>query len=178
MSDNIESSDSSETDSINCNLRTVTYSYGNKSIDVLTTAHSIETSHKPFDIICTPKDSSSVTKYALYSGNKKICESTNGKFEKVDASKFTSGKDVSIKVYGKKKAVTTQLLLEIKDKNPLVKPTIKLGGKDGLSLTLNDDVPFIGGNDISVKLPEIPVNAVVEDGKVKIGMILGSKAPL
>ncbi|MCM1224601.1 MAG: fibronectin type III domain-containing protein [Lachnospiraceae bacterium] len=67
------------------------------------------------------------------------------------------------------------MLLEVKDKNSLVKPTLKLGGKDGLSFTLSDDVPFIGGSDISVNLPAIPVNVVVEDGKVKVGINIKEK---
>lgn len=150
-------------------LESVIYSYGNKSIDLLTTAHSIESTHKPFNIICTSTDNASVTKYELYSGDKKIYESTDGKFENINASKFTSGKDVSIKVYVNGKAVTTQLFLEVKDKKPLLKSTLELGGS-GVSFTLDNDVPLVGGSNIKLNFPEIPISAIIEDGKIKVGI--------
>lgn len=110
-----------------------------------------------------------MTKYALYSGNKKIQENTDGEFRQVDASKFTSGEDVSVKVYGTEKTVKTQLLLEVKDKKPIILNEVDFS-KAGLSFTLDDDVPFVGGSEIKLNFPNIPVNVVVEDGKVKVGV--------
>lgn len=164
-----EASDDTKKDS----LQSAVYKYGSKSYDVLKTAHSIETTHRPFDLICKAKDGVSITKYALYSGDKKIQESTNGEFLQVDASKFVSGKDVSIKAYGTQKAVKTQLLLEVKDK--------KIGfsemdfSKAGLSFTLDDDVPFFGGSEINLNFPTVPVHVVVEDGKIKAGINIKEK---
>ncbi len=151
-------------------LTSATYKYGTKSVNLLSTAHVIETSHREFDLICTIADDKNATKFVLYSGNAKIAESMDGRFKKVDPSKCHSGEKISVKVYGKNKVVTTQLLLKIKEEkdNFFVGSKLKLGG-EGTSFKLDDDVPFIGGRNIDMNFPDIPINAVVEDGKIKIG---------
>ena len=151
-------------------LTSATYKYGARSINLLSTAHVIETSHREFDLICTIADDKNATKFVLYSGDTKIAESMDGQFKKVDPSKCHSGEKISIKVYGKNKVVITQLLLKIKEEkdNFFVGSKLKLGG-EGTSFKLDDDVPFIGGRNIDMNFPDIPINAVVEDGKIKIG---------
>lgn len=153
-------------------LKSVMYSYGSKTVDVLKSAHSVELEHKPFQLICTPDGNDLIKRYQLYSGKKKLYENTDGNFKEVDPSKFTKGEDVILQVYSDKKSLTALLLLEITDKKPLI-GSLKLG--DELAFTLDDDVPFVGGTEMKVSLPDIPVNAVIEDGKIKIGINIKEK---
>ncbi len=150
-------------------LKSVEYLYGDLEIDVLTTAHTIESNHRPFQLKCTPADNVSIANYALYSGNQKVAESASGEFKNVNVSGWKCGEDISVKVYSGQTETAIQLLFGVEKRNLLMKSKLGLGGS-GLSLTLSEDVPFIGGSEISVNLPEIPVSAIVEDGKVKVGI--------
>lgn len=151
-------------------LESVTYSYGTQSINVLSSAHTIETTHGKFKLECKSVDSAEIDKYALYSGVKKLYENTSGIFEDVDASKFTSGSEVYIRTYHDTKCLTSKLLLEVKDKNPIIKSSLTLGGSSGIKMKLDDEVPIIGGSDFCFNLPEIPVSCVIEDGRIKVGI--------
>ena len=155
-------------------LKSVEYFYNGITKNLLQEAHSIEPSHKNFRLSCVVVKRSAVKKYVLYSGETVIAESTNGIFEDVDPSKFKEGDTVSVEIVGKNRKITTNLLLEIKEKNVLTKGAVKIGG-DAVSVTLSDDVPLFGGSELSYSLPELPVNAVVEDGKIRIGFNIKEK---
>ena len=152
----------------------VYYKYGTIRKDVLSKAHSIENDHSAFNINCEFTKADDVKKVELYSGDKKIAETKDGNFKDVDPSKFIEGKTVSLKVYGNSKVLTKTTMLEVKNKNVLMKSSIGLSD-EALSFTLSDDVPLIGGSEMNFNFPNIPVNAVVEDGKIKIGYNIKKK---
>lgn len=150
------------------------YKYGTTTKNLLTEVHSIETNHDKFQLTCTANDAGSVKEYQLYSGNKKIATSREGEFLNLDPEKFTKDAEVSVKTVGKSKTVTTTLLLQIKEESILQGASIGLGG-EALSFTVPDSVPILGGSKLNFSLPEIPVNAVIEDGKIKIGFNIKEK---
>lgn len=149
-------------------LTSAKYVYGEKVVDVLYIAHVIEASHKPFDLYCEVKDKNLAEKYELYTGKVKIAESTDGNFIDVQFDKFETGERVTVCVIGKEKTVTTTLLLDIRKDQAPGSWKLKLGG-DGLAFTLDQRVPYFGGGEVKVNFPSVPVNMVVEDGKVKVG---------
>lgn len=155
-------------------LTSAMYKYGTKSVNLVNTAHSIETSHREFDLLCYIEDKSKAKRYELYSGGIKIADSIDGNFIDIKPSKFENGETVSVRVVGEEESVTTKLLLEIKEKKVPNISKLKLGG-DALSFTLDESMPIFGGSEIKLNFPEVPVNAVIEDGKIKIGINIAKK---
>ena len=155
-------------------LTSAIYSYGSgvtgsKSVDVLTTAHSIEPNHAPFNLTCTC-DCPNVQTYILYSGKDKIDESSTGEFKDIDPAKFNELQEVSVIVKGANNSRKTSLCLEIKSKSlPFGAESVKLFG-NGFEFRLSDSIPLIGGREVYFDTPELPFEAVVEDGKIKIGV--------
>ena len=152
-------------------LESAVYSYGNvkdpKQIDVLKTAHTIETTHNPFDLICRSKTPGSL--YMLYSGSKLIKESKDGIFTGVDPSMFKAGAKVYVVVKGVKGSMKNRLYLNFKDPSKKFPESITLLGS-GFSLTLNDEIPIFGGRTVEFDFPSFPMSVAVEDGKVKLGL--------
>lgn len=150
-------------------LTSAKYVYGEKVVDLLYAAHIIETSHKPFDLYCEIQDKNLAEKYELYTGKIKIAESPDGNFTDVPPDRFETGERVSVCVIGKEKTVTTTLLLDVRKDRAPGSWKLKLGG-DGLAFTLDQRVPYFGGKEVKINFPSVPVNMVVEDGKIKVGL--------
>ncbi|MBO5468200.1 MAG: BspA family leucine-rich repeat surface protein [Lachnospiraceae bacterium] len=146
-------------------LKSVIYKYGSKKKDVLTTAHTVETSHAPFTIECSADTKEKVTYYIDTENG--VLRSTDGIF-KVDPADLEVGKNVSIIVKESDgKAYRTTTLLKVEDPNALKQSTIKLGAET--SFQLGENVPFVGGSTATFNIPAVPVSLVVEDGMVKAG---------
>ncbi len=150
------------------------YIYGVNKVDLLHEVLSIEPQHGKFSLVCSAANKNLAKKYEIYSGNKKIAESTNGEFKDVDPSVFKEEEPVSVVVTGDKGKISTTLLLEVKSKNVLTDTSVGLGGS-GISLTLPDSVPLIGGSYFKFNLPNVPLTAVIEDGKIKVGYNIKKK---
>jgi len=159
-------------------LSEVFYRYGSIYKDVMTTVHAIEIDHAAFDIEVKATYPEEVTSYKLISGSKEIATNTTGIFEEVDPSKFTTGETVYVLTENEKTTVKTKLFLNIKEPKGLEKikgSSLTLGGS-AINLKLPDDVPVIGGSDVNLSLPaSLPVSAVIEDGKLKIGINVAEK---
>ena len=146
-------------------LKSVIYKYGTKQKNILTTAHTVETSHAPFTLECSSGIKGKVTYYI--DTEKGILRSTDGKF-KVDPADLKVGEKLCIVVKDSNgKAYQTTTLLKVEDPNALKQSTIKLG--DETSFQLGEDVPFVGGSTATFNIPDVPVAVVVEDGMVKAG---------
>ncbi len=157
-----ESDDTEYSESV---LKSVIYKYGTKQKNILTTAHTVETSHAPFTLECSSGIKGKVTYYI--DTEKGILRSTDGKF-KVDPADLKVGEKLCIVVKDSNgKAYQTTTLLKVEDPNALKQSTIKLG--DETSFQLGEDVPFVGGSTATFNIPAVPVSLVVEDGMVKAG---------
>ncbi|MBD5475689.1 MAG: BspA family leucine-rich repeat surface protein [Lachnospiraceae bacterium] len=159
--------------------KSVTYKYAYEKIDVLKKAHSIESDHEPFTLVCTSVVQTKVRNYILYYNEEVIAESANGAFIDIDPSKYDTGGVFYLETVGADNGKTAErvkvkLLLQIKNKNIAVPSSISLFGS-GFSVTLDEDVPIVGGQKISLAFPDIPFSCVVEDNKIKLGLNLKEK---
>lgn len=155
----------------------VKYVYGSVNKDVLTSVHRIENTHAAFRLEVVGKNPENITKYQILSDKKIIAESDDGIFKDLDPSKFFSGKPIYIVTTGKTRCVKTKLLLEIKEPKgieKLKKSTLKLGGS-AIEFKLPENVPIYGGSEMKLNLPELPVSAIIEDGKLKVGINIEEK---
>ena len=146
----------------------ITYTYGSKNVNILTTSHTVEKSHKPFTIKCKANSNATGITYYIDAG-KRYIKSDTGVFENVDPSEFTVTDQV--RVIAKEpngKAYEVKTNLRIKEDNILKSTSLKLG--DDTSIKLGDDVPLIGGSTMKFLVPKVPVSVVVEDGKVRVGI--------
>lgn len=155
----------------------VKYVYGSVNKDVLTSVHRIENTHAAFRLEVVGKNPENITKYQILSDKKIIAESADGIFKDLDPSKFSSDKPIYIVTTGKTRCVKTKLLLEIKEPKgieKLKKSTLKLGGS-AIEFKLPENVPIYGGSEMKLNLPELPVSAIIEDGKLKVGINIKEK---
>ena len=153
-------------------INAVNYIYAVKNVDVKNNAHSIEHSHKPFKLVCDPGQSKEfISKYILYYDGKVIAESTTGEFENIDPKPLEIGKSFVVEAVGEhNSSCKITLLLTIAEDSKFNPQRLYLGGKEGFSLTLSNDVPVIGGKPINFSLPDLPISVILEDNVVKIGV--------
>lgn len=159
-------------------VSSVVYTYGSVSKDVLTSAHAIENTHAPFKLEIIGDNPDHITKYQILSGKNMIAENDNGIFEGLDPSEFTSGKSIYIVTVGQTKSVKTKILLDVKTPEGLEKikkSSLTIGGS-GINLKLPDDVPLYGGQQLKFNMPaSLPISAIIEDGRIKIGINIQEK---
>lgn len=126
-----------------------------------------------FDLSCEATDTSDVTGYALYQNTKKIAESADGSFTKLDVRDFVEGGGCFVRVAGTNgQTMDTHINLQFAKNS--VNEDFKLELKDNhISFDVSDDVPYIGGTTISVDLPlEVPVVVSATTDKMKFGINL------
>ena len=102
----------------------------------------------------------------LWQNTTKIAEADQKGVFKLSPGKFGTGKGIHVRNYydanDKTKYVRTLLNLEIVEA-PSTNNTLSLGGKS--AVTVDDDVPFLGGMNLSLGLPTLPVDFAVDAEK-------------
>lgn len=122
-----------------------------------------------FFISCQAIDFNDVSVYQLWQGEKKVAESVNGFFE-LHVDSFEKGGDCFVRVVANDgTSVDTSINLQIDTNEVNKENSIKISeGK--VTIKVGDDVPFIGGQNVEVELPdELPVDFELTDTKVHIG---------
>lgn len=122
-----------------------------------------------FFISCRATDISNVSAYQLWQGEKKVAESVNGFFE-LHVDNFEKGGDCFVRVVANDgTSVDTSINLQIDTNEVNEDNSVKISeGK--VTIKVGDDVPFIGGQNVEVKLPdELPIDFEFTDTKVHIG---------
>ena len=122
-----------------------------------------------FFISCRATDISNVSAYQLLQGEKKVAESVNGFFE-LHVDNFEKGGDCFVRVVANDgTSVDTSINLQI-DTNEVNKDNSIKISEGKVTIKVGDDVPFIGGQNVEVKLPdELPIDFEFTDTKVHIG---------
>lgn len=122
-----------------------------------------------FFISCRATDISNVSAYQLWQGEKKVAESVNGFFE-LHVDNFEKGGDCFVRVVANDgTSVDTSINLQI-DTNEVNKDNSIKISEGKVTIKVGDDVPFIGGQNVEVKLPdELPIDFEFTDTKVHIG---------
>lgn len=126
-----------------------------------------------FDLSCEATDTSDVTGYAVYQNTKKIAESVDGNFQKLDVRDFVKGGGCFVRVMNKSgKTVDTHINLQF-EKNSVNKDfKFELKGKK-ISFKVSDDIPYVGGSSLAFELPiEAPIVASATTDKMQIGINL------
>ena len=157
-------------------LTSARYINGAMSQDLLVKTKRLSLSDKKgtFAISCSAATSIGVADYELMQGTKVIAKSDNGKFETLKISSFTKGGGVKVAVIlSTGKSIVTPLNLSFEDDKAVAESSISLG-KD-IKISVSDDIPFLGGSEISVDLPTLPLEIYVDDdgdggGKVHVGV--------
>jgi len=161
-------------------LKSAYYINAGKRTDILQKTKSItadtancwDLDNGRFSLSVRSIDETGVKKYELWQGNKKIAESNNGDFTNVSVDSFTTGGNVKIKVYDKKgTCVSTNINLKITNASAVNEDNL-IGFKKG-SFNINisdDDIPFVGGSNIKLDIPEIPLEVYVEGDTWHVGV--------
>ncbi len=157
-------------------LKSVIYTYGTKTVNVLKENYSIDREHGKFKLVCNKEqDSNAIKEYILYAGKSIIAISATGIFDKLNP-KDLEGECLYIETKGTNTCVKTRIFLNVGIVIPKIPYSIGFLGS-GLSFTVDKDVPILGGDTFKLNLPKLPINAVYEDGKIKIGFNI-KKIPL
>ncbi len=160
-------------------LTSVMYEYGSVKKNILTTVHNIEKTHGAFSLTC--QGGEEIKKYVLKSKQSIIAVSYDGKFKNIIPSKFVSGEKIYIETYGSLSRYRKELLLKIDDKvlNDVGFGAVKAAGGyansisilgNGFKYKLDKDIPIIGGSELTLAMPKLPVTVEMSDGKVVIGI--------
>ena len=157
-------------------LTSARYINGITSQDILirTKRLSLSNGSEKFGISCSAATSTGVADYELMQGTKVIAKSDNGKFETLKISSFTKGGGVKVAVIlNTGKSIVTPLNLSFEEDKAVAESSISLG-KD-IKISVSDDIPFLGGSEISVDLPALPIEIYYDDdgdggGKVHVGV--------
>lgn len=159
---------SSEDMSRPCNLLTKT-----KTVSKLNTGNLVgDFGLGTFFISCRAIEENYVNVYQLWQDENMIAENSVGFFE-LNVDSFEKGGDCFIRVIAADGTeVDTAINLQI-DENEINKNSSIEISKGTLSFKVGDDVPFIGGQDVDIKLPdELPIDFEFTDTKIHIGFNL------
>ena len=157
-------------------LTSARYINGVMSQDLLVKTKRLSLSDKKgtFAISCSAATSTGVADYELMQGTKVIAKSDNGKFDTLKISSFTKGGGVKVAVIlSTGKSIVTPLNLSFEEDKAVAESSISLG--KAIKISVSDDIPFLGGSEISVDLPTLPLEIYVDDdgdggGKVHVGV--------
>lgn len=123
-----------------------------------------------FYICCAACEIQNVVRYELRQGERKLSECTDGRFPVLSTDDFSSGGECFIRVVSTDgKRVDTRINLQFK-KQPINKSSsISISDKK-IAFKVGDDVPFLGGQDITFDMPlKVPMEMYFDDsGKIRI----------
>ena len=124
-----------------------------------------------FDLSCEATDTSDVTGYAVYQNTKKIAESDDGNFQKLDVRDFVEGGGCFVRVTDKAgKTVDTHINLQFAKNSVNEDFKFELKGNK-ISFDVPDYIPLVGGSGLTFELPlEAPVVASITTDKMKLGL--------
>lgn len=126
-----------------------------------------------FDLSCEATDTSDVTGYAVYQNTKKIAESDDGNFQKLDVRDFVEGGGCFVRVTDKAgKTVDTHINLQFAKNSVNEDFKLQLEGHK-ISFDVIDTIPFVGGHSIEFGLPmDAPVVVSATTDKIQFGINL------
>lgn len=157
-------------------LTNARYINGITSQDILVRTKRLSLSNKneTFGISCSAATSAGVAYYELMQGTKVIARSNDGEFSSLKIGSFKKGDEIKVAtILNTGKSVYTSLNLSFEDDKFADESSISLG-KD-IKISVSDDIPFLGGSEISVDLPALPIEIYYDDdgdggGKVHVGV--------
>ena len=157
-------------------LRNAEYVGGALTQDILvgTKRLSLSTKEQTFRINCSANVPGSVSEYRLMQNDKTVARSTDGVFNSLKVKNFSKGGGITVKVTSTSgEEVETPLNLSFVDDKAVDSNSISLG--NSLKLKLSSDIPYLGGSEVSLSLPSLPVDVYVDDdgdggSKIHVGL--------
>ena len=135
---------------------------------------SLSTKEQTFRINCSANVPGSVSEYRLMQNDKTVARSTDGVFNSLKVKNFSKGGGITVKVTSTSgEEVETPLNLSFVDDKAVDSNSISLG--NSLKLKLSSDIPYLGGSEVSLSLPSLPVDVYVDDdgdggSKIHVGL--------
>lgn len=146
-----------------------------ENIDLLTEEAQINTYYKnslnaEFEIIFASAEK--FDKYVLYSGEKVVARSDTGIFPNLNPGSFSVGEAVYLSVANANKTVMKKKLsLHVVNCSP---PSDQFSIGDEISYTISKDFPLIGGQILTIDIPDLPVEWNYKtDGTMEGGINIG-----
>ena len=124
-----------------------------------------------FTIECTVSElaASSIKGYELRQGERIIASCENGKFT-VKVGDFEKDTSVSVSVIDSNgnELSSTPLMLTVKDEKAEIPASLSLG--KSIKFTVPSNVPILGGNEIDLKIPLLPMTVDVGEDSIEVGV--------
>ena len=126
-----------------------------------------------FKLSCEATRTSEVARYAVYQNTKKIAESADGNFQKLDVRSFAEGGGCFVRVTDKAgKTVDTHINLQFAKNSVNESFKFELKGNK-ISFDVSDDIPYVGGSSMGFELPiTAPVVVSATSEKLQLGINL------
>ena len=126
-----------------------------------------------FKLSCKATKTSEAAGYAVYQNTKKIAESLDGTFSKLDVRDFAEGGGCFVRVTDKAgKTVDTHINLQFAKNSVNESFKFELKGNK-ISFDVSDDIPYVGGSSIGFELPiTAPVVVSATSEKLQLGINL------
>ncbi len=140
--------------------------------DLLTKEATINTYYKTTDFTIDYKVYGAYETCELYSGKKKVAESSNGKFSNLRFKSFQVGEPVYLSAK-RKQALSDKIRTGIQVIN-LDPKVLEFSIGDDMSIKAPDQIPIIGGKELQIDLGTLPVQMNISaDDKIQIGINAG-----
>ena len=155
------------------------YYRNNYSVDVLTGTKVVPLPNKntwnyrdsKFNLYCSAANPEQVLKYELWQNGSYKYTSTDGSFTDLDPGSFSEGGGVSVIVIGKNGTyVTTPINLQFAEETPGGSENVSLKITDKVSFNVGNDIPFLGGTELSMDALDLPIEVFISDKKVHVGL--------
>lgn len=140
-----------------------------KVTDLLTKEATINTYYSTTDFSIDYKIYGTYETCELYSGKKKIAESSDGKFSNLRFQSFQAGEPVYLSVKRKQaQADKIRTGIQVISLDPKV---LEFSIGDDMSIKAPDQIPIIGGKELKIDLGTLPVQTKISaDDKIQIGI--------
>lgn len=126
-----------------------------------------------FALSCAATNTSDAAKYAVYQNTKKIAESIDGTFSKLNVRDFAEGGGCFVRVTGVDgKAADTHINLQFAENAVNEGFKFELKGNK-ISFDVDGKIPYVGGSNIAFELPiEVPIVVSATAEKLQFGINL------
>ena len=147
----------------------------NQKINLLTEEAQINTYYNmsinsDFDIVYETQEM--FNSYTLYSGNKMISTSTNGRFSNLKPGSFSVNAPVYLEIQKSQLSkIIKKLNINVVNISP---PSNVLAIGDDVVVKISDDFPLVGGETFTIDIPDLPVEWNYKtDGTIQGGINIG-----
>lgn len=139
-----------------------------EKIDLLTEQAALNTYYPNTKFSISYTSQQKHDRYMLYSGERQIKESTDGEFTDLRIGDFSIDEPVYLDMQDGNKKTVRKLNLHVVNDSP---PPDVLHIGDEIAFTISDDFPLVGGQTLTIDIPDLPVEwSYKADGTMEGGI--------